>query len=181
MGFLQSFVWMRYFCWWGRWWKGPCYISGLFPCVFLWFSWLFEPSFITLESPLLSPTVKLLCEWIRWGVHCRGIRQSAYNSPPQLWINQHWCKTIKSMRYSYLFTLIIQRSTLRIIWSKCITWRQLETQIAPVICVSFYWLCLSPEAVQECSEAAIRWISNQTLVYSPLSVFFSVPHILRSS
>lgn len=85
-----------------------------------------------------STAVQLLSERIRWGVHRRGIRQSAYNSPPWLWINQHWGKTIKPMRYGYLFILITHRGALWIVWGKCITWRGLRTHIAPAISISLY-------------------------------------------
>lgn len=103
-----------------------------------------------------SPTGQLLSKRIRQGVHCGGIRQSAYNRPPQLWINQHWCKTIKPMQYDYLFILITQCSTFWITPSKCITWRGLRSQTSPAIFILLCALCLGPEAVQQSTKAAIR-------------------------
>lgn len=85
-----------------------------------------------------SPAVQLLSERIRWGVHRGGIRQSAYNSPPQLRVNQHWCKTIKPMWYGYLFILITQSGALWITLCKCITWRGLRTLTSPAISISLY-------------------------------------------
>lgn len=120
-----------------RWKKGSVKFQDCFPAWFCASLDCLNPFSFLLRAHS-SPIVQLLSERIRWGVHCGGIRQSAYNSPPRLWINQHWCKTIKPMRYGYLFILITQRGTLWIIRSKCITWIGLRTQTAHAISISLY-------------------------------------------
>lgn len=129
-----------------------------------------------------SPTAQLDSERIRWGVHSRGIRQSAYNSPPWLWINQHWCKTIKPMRYGYLFILIRQSSALWITQSKCIIWRGFRTQTAPEISISLYvcyvWVQrrFSSPLKQPLDRYPIRLGP-----FSPSRILFLSPHNLRPS
>ena len=152
--------------------KASVKFPDCFPRLIWPFSWLFEPSLISLESPLLPDIAVTLWKRISRGVHCRGIRQSAYNSPPRLRINQHWCKTIKPMRYNYLFILITQSGAVWIALSKRITRRWLRTQTAPAISVS---LCVCCVWVQRRSGSPLK----QPLERYPITLGpFPLPSIL---
>lgn len=142
-------------------WKGvetfvivsPAWFDCLNPLSFLWRS----------HS---SPMVHSFSERIRWGVHFRGIRQSAYNSPPELWINQHWCKTIKSMRCGYLFILITLLHRAMHFGSfgvNALLKEDSEHRLPmPSLFHSMRAPSVSPEVVRQSTKAAIRRISNQT-------------------
>lgn len=159
-------------CWCSDRCKGQCKVSGLFPphdLAVLLTVW-------TLAHFSWEPTSPRHCSYslkrIRWGVHRRGIGQSAYNSPPRLRINQHWCKTIKPMRYNYLFILITQSGAVWSALSKCITRRWLRTQTAPAISVS---LCVCCVWVQRRSGSPLK----QPLERYPIRLGpFPLPSIL---
>ena len=60
------------------------------------------------------------------------------------------------MQCGYLFILITQRGKHQMAPSKCITRRGLGSQTTPAIFLSLRVLCLSPEAAQHSTKAAIR-------------------------
>lgn len=130
----------------------------------VWFDCLNPLSFLWRSHS--SPMVHSFSERIRWGVHFRGIRQSAYNSPPELWINQHWCKTIKSMRCGYLFILITLLHRAMHFGSfgvNALLKEDSEHRLPmPSLFHSMRAPSVSPEVVRQSTKAAIRRISNQT-------------------
>lgn len=87
-------------------------------------------------------------------------------SPPQLWINQHWCKTIKSMRCGYLFILITLLHRAMHFGSfgvNALLKEDSEHRLPmPSLFHSMRAPSVSPEVVRQSTKAAIRRISNQT-------------------